>query len=280
MEQSGRLYIVATPIGNLKDFTFRAVEVLQTVDYIYAEDTRHSRKLCQHFNIHKPIISLHQFNEAQRIEKIISALQAQKSIALISDAGTPLIHDPGSLLVSTAHRLGIRVHPIPGSCALIAALSASGLPGNRFIFEGFLAHQSTKRRKQLMNLKDETRTLILYEAPHRIKALLDDLETILGSNRQIVIARELTKKFETIQSGTIETLKPLLLDAQHTKGEFVVLIGGAQREVSRELSPEVERLLRILTEALPLSQATQLASKITGLHKNKLYPLALGQNHE
>lgn len=276
MEQSGQLYIVATPIGNLKDFTFRALEILQTVDYIYAEDTRHSRKLCQHFNIHKPIISLHQFNEAQRIKKIISTLQAYKSIALISDAGTPLIHDPGSRLVSTAHRLGIRVHPIPGACALIAALSASGLPGNRFIFEGFLAHQPIKRRKQLMSLKDETRTIILYEAPHRIVALLDDLATILGPNRQIVIARELTKKFETIQSGTIATLKPLLLDSKHTKGEFVVLIQGAQREIS----PEVERVLRILTEVLPLSQATQLASKITGLHKNKLYPLALGQNHE
>lgn len=268
------LYIVATPIGNLQDMSLRAIEVLQNVNYIAAEDTRHSLPLLQHFAISTPIIALHQYNERQRAQELLLRLQDGASIALISDAGTPLISDPGYFLVSEARLANIPVVPIPGPCAAITALSAAGLATDRFNFEGFLPAKTQARTQQLELLRTETRTLIFYEAPHRIVETLQDMEKIFGSSRRAVLARELTKKYETFRAGTLAELSSFVqTDANQQRGEIVVVVEGAT-----EVLPAVEetdRLLTILLTELPLKQAVDLATKISGGRKNELYQRAL-----
>ncbi|TLY48632.1 MAG: 16S rRNA (cytidine(1402)-2'-O)-methyltransferase [Gammaproteobacteria bacterium] len=268
------LYVVATPIGNLEDFSTRAIKTLQNVDKIAAEDTRHSQKLLKHFGIITPLISFHEHNETTSSKILLDCLKKNQSIALISDAGTPLINDPGYRLVKLAQEHGIRITPIPGPCALITALCVSGLACDRFIFEGFLPGKSIARQKKLLEFLYETRTIIFYEAPHRILALIDDLLDVFGPKRYVVLARELTKTFETIHGNNLGQLKIWLnSDKNQQKGEFVVLIEGAEYLNPNEIG--TQRILEILLNELPIKQATSIAAKITQEKKNKLYALAL-----
>lgn len=269
----GVLYIVATPIGNLKDITFRAVEILQAVDVIAAEDTRHSVSLLQHYAVKTPVISLHEHNERERAAQILERLIQGEAVALISDAGTPLISDPGYFLVKEARNKGIRVVPIPGPSAAITALSAAGLPTDKFIFEGFLASKSKQRKDNLRALVNESRTIIFYESPHRILDLLLDMQEVLGGERMLVIARELTKKFETIREGTVNDLiEWVKSDENQQRGEIVVLLEGTK---IKENPDEIKKILSILLESLPVKQAVDLTTKITGQRKNDVYALAL-----
>ena len=273
----GILYIVATPIGNLADITQRALNVLNQVAVIAAEDTRHSQKLLQHYGIKKTLISLHEYNEQARAQQILELLTQGKDIALISDAGTPTISDPGYRLIKSAHAAAITVVPIPGACAAIAALSASGIPTEQFIFEGFLPSKSAQRKQRLQTLVTETRTLIFYEAPHRVIELFDDLITIFGPEREAVLAKELTKTFEKIIAGKLPELKNWLeADAARIQGEFVVLIHGAVA-VSKDADAEaaIKNTLKILVNELPLKQAVALTAQLTGAKKNWVYELAL-----
>lgn len=273
--KSGILYIVATPIGNLSDITFRAVSILSTVNLIAAEDTRHSKHLLNHYQIKTPIISLHEFNEVKRSNVLLERLQHGESIALISDAGTPLISDPGYRLVKTIKEAGIQVSPIPGACAFVAALSASGLATDNFVFEGFLSAKNTERKNQLGFLLSETRTIILYESPHRIVKLLQDIDEIFPSDRKIVLAKELTKTMENFISGNAkEILQWLETDEKHQKGEFAIIVEGAVSQVQSS-KIEIEKLLKILGEEMSLAKAVTLAAKITGEKKNSIYQLAL-----
>ncbi len=270
------LYIVATPIGNLGDMSARAIEVLRQVDLIAAENTRHSKTLLQHFVINTPCCSLHDYNERQRVDKLIELMKTGKSIALISDAGTPLISDPGFALVRAVRAAGFQVIPIPGACAAIAALSAAGLPSDRFIFEGFLPAKSSARQQRLENLREETRTLIFYEAPHRILDLIKDMLLVFGVEREAVIAKELTKTYETIYQGNLSELKNWLeADSNHQRGEFVVLLQGVELKESHPICIDPSEVLKILLEELSVKQAANLAAKITGEKKNTLYELAL-----
>lgn len=274
MSKISGLYVVATPIGNLEDFSARAIETLQNVDQIAAEDTRHSQKLLKHFGITTPLVSLHDHNETVSSKIVLDALKKNKSIALISDAGTPLINDPGYRLVKLAHQHGIPVIPIPGPCALITALCASGLACDKFIFEGFLPGKNIARQKKLLEYLYETRTIIFYEAPHRILDLINDMLAVFGPKRYVVLARELTKTFETIHGDNLEQLKNWVnLDKNQQKGEFVVLVEGAEYLTPDEI--DTQRILGILLDELPIKQATSLAAKITHEKKNKLYALAL-----
>ena len=276
------LYVVATPIGNLEDCSTRAIEILQTVDQIAAEDTRHSQKLLKYFGITTPLISLHEHNETISSKILLNCLKKNRSIALISDAGTPLINDPGYRLVKLAHQHGIPVIPIPGPCALITALCASGLPCDRFIFEGFLPGKNSARLKKLQEFLYETRTIIFYEAPHRILELIDDMLAVFGPKRYVVLSRELTKAFETIHGDNLEKLNIWLnSDKNQQKGEFVILVEGAEYLSPYEI--DRQRILGILLAELPIKQATSLAAKITHAKKNKLYALALAitdKSHE
>ncbi|OOZ41855.1 16S rRNA (cytidine(1402)-2'-O)-methyltransferase [Solemya pervernicosa gill symbiont] len=268
----GRLYIVATPIGNLGDMTPRAVEVLKTVDRIAAEDTRHSGGLLKHFAITTPMFALHEHNERQRCGVLIDMLLGGESVALISDAGTPLISDPGYHLVREAHRQGISVVPVAGVSALITALSASGLATDRFCFEGFLPAKSAARRARLELLGDESRTITFYESPHRILDSLADMVAVLGAERPAVVARELTKRFETIKHATLgELLAWAEADSDQQRGEFVVAIEGAIKKESQGLDDEVLRIAQLLRDELPLKQAAALAAKISGEKKNAIY---------
>jgi 16S rRNA (cytidine1402-2'-O)-methyltransferase len=272
------LYVVATPIGNLADMTARAIEVLQTVSLIAAEDTRHSARLMAHFNIKTPMISVHDHNERQRIERIIERLAAGESIALISDAGTPLISDPGFVLVRAVREAQFRVVPVPGCSALVTALCAAGLPSDRFVFEGFLPAKSLARRQRLEALAREERTLIFYESTHRILASLEDMQACFGSERMVVAARELTKTFETIKGAPVsELLEWMRQDANQQKGEFVVLVQGAPVAAEDEVNIEAMRVLDVLLDELPIKQAAALAARLTGLKKNFLYQLALAR---
>jgi len=274
---SACLYIVATPIGNLSDISERAVQILKQVDLIAVEDTRHSGKLLQHSGVSTPMQALHEHNEAKKVEQLIELLAAGKSIALISDAGTPLISDPGYQLVKAAIDAGIKVSPVPGASALIAALSASGLPSDAFIFEGFLPNKSAGRLKKLEALADESRTLIFYEAPHRIIDCLEDMQQIFGAERVAVVARELTKTFETIKKDSLENLLSWIkADSNQQRGEFVLLIQG-QEKAATTVNAEAERILDILLQELPLKQASQLAARITGIKKNTLYQIGLNK---
>lgn len=272
----GTLYIVATPIGNLDDITQRAITVLANVDLVAAEDTRHSKKLLQHIGIDKPMTAYYDQNEQQRSDAIIEKLQQGKNIALISDAGTPLISDPGYVLVAKAHSAGIPVAPIPGPCAFVAALSAAGLATDRFIFEGFLPVKSAARLRRLAKLQRETATAIFYEAPHRIVALVEDMLSAFKPERALVIAKELTKTYETLFSGSItDGLAWLNADANHQRGEFVVLLGGAEPELDVPLSEQSIETLRVLLTELPVKKAAKLAALITGEKKNMLYDYAV-----
>ncbi len=277
--EKGTLYVVATPIGNLGDMSQRAIEVLQQVDMIAAEDTRRSGRLLQHFDISGRFLALHEHNERQVTGRVLDYLQQGKSIALISDAGTPLLSDPGYYLVREAIRAGFRIIPIPGPSAVATALSAAGLPTDRFRFEGFLPAKSTARRNRLMQIKDETATLVFYEAPHRILETLADMQEVFGGEREAILARELTKTFETFLRGNLEAIRQRVeTDTDQQKGEMVILLHGAPPPDSSGISAEAERILNILLKELPLKQAAALASEITGVKKNRLYEHALKRN--
>lgn len=272
---SAVLYVVATPIGNLGDMVPRAVATLKTVDLIAAEDTRHSRRLLDHFNIATRCIAYHDHSTPAELALLIEHLRGGKSLALISDAGTPLVSDPGYRLVDAALAAGFRVVPIPGASAAIAALSAAGLPTDRFVFEGFLPAKTAGRRQRLEALVGETRTLVFYEAPHRLLETLADMAAICGVERVAVLAREITKLHETIHRAPLgELLAWVESDANQTRGECVLLLHGAAE--TTDIAAEQARVLRLLLEELPLKQAAVLAAKITGGKKNALYELALG----
>lgn len=272
---AGMLYIVATPIGNMKDITYRAVEVLTQVDFIAAEDTRHSAKLLRGYGIETACIALHDHNERQVTPKLLDRICRGECGALICDAGTPLVSDPGYILVSTARKQGVPLVPIPGASAMLAALSVSGLPSDRFVFEGFLAAKPGARRRRLEALATETRTLIFYEAPHRIAETIQDLVSVFGGQRGAVLARELTKRFETIITGSLSELnRQVEADPFQQRGEIVLLIHGSDTLQGGD-QLEQARILKLLLESLPVTQAASLAAKITGAKKNKLYQMAL-----
>jgi 16S rRNA (cytidine1402-2'-O)-methyltransferase len=271
-------YVVATPIGNLGDLTPRAVDVLQSVALIAAEDTRHSGRLMAHFNIKTPMISVHDHNERQRLQTILDKLAAGDSIALISDAGTPLISDPGFIVVRGVREAGYKVVPVPGCCAVITAMCAAGLPTDRFIFEGFLPAKRSGRQQKLSMIEFETRTVIYYESTHRILDSLQDMIEVLGPERYVVLARELTKTFETIHGDNVAALLEWVKqDPNQQRGEFVVLIQGVELVEEEGLSVESLKVLDVLLSELPVKQAAALASKITGEKKNALYQEALSR---
>jgi 16S rRNA (cytidine1402-2'-O)-methyltransferase len=270
------LYVVATPIGNLTDITHRAIEVLQSVALIAAEDTRHSGRLMAHFNIKTPMISVHDHNERQRVGTIVNKLAGGESVALISDAGTPLISDPGFILVRAVREAGFKVVPIPGCSAVITALSAAGLASNNFIFEGFLPAKRVGRKQKMQEMRDDERTVIFYESTHRIVDSLQDMLDVYGADRYVVIARELTKTFETIHGDSLEKLIEFVTsDSNQQKGEFVVLVSGAEPRIEESMSLETLRVLDLLVAELPVKQACAIAAKITGEKKNALYQQAL-----
>ena len=270
------LYVVATPIGNLGDITLRAIETLKMVDAIAAEDTRHSSGLLSHFGISKKLIAVHEHNEQQSAEKLLAQLKNGENIALVTDAGTPGISDPGAIVVKMVREAGIKVVPIPGVSAVIAALSASGITQNGFYFHGFLPASGAARRKVLEILKAQTVTLVLYEAPHRIVECVEDLAKVLGGERQLTFARELTKTFETIYTcPTSRASAWLQADANQQRGEFVLLVEAAPIVELQEISIDAQRVLKCLLAELPLKQAVALATEITQLKKNDLYEFAL-----
>jgi len=277
-QAAGVLYVVATPIGNLADISQRALEVLGRVDLIAAEDTRHSAGLLAHYGLHTPLMACHEHNEDKVVARLLEHLAAGKDLALISDAGTPLIHDPGYPLVSAARARGFRVVPIPGPNAAICALSAAGLASDRFLFVGFPPRAKARRQDWCAALASERGTLILYEVGNRMLLTLDDLAASLGGGRRAVLARELTKHFETFIEGSLETLMTRLReDRDQQRGEFVLLIEGHRD--GQGVEAEGERVLRILARELPLKQAATLAAEISSDRRNRLYALGLGWKH-
>ena len=273
--ESGALYVVATPIGNLEDLSARAMRVLQEVACIAAEDTRHTGQLLRHYGIQTPLLSLHEHNEHARLGRVIGLLREGKAVALVSDAGTPLISDPGFPLVREVRREGLQVIPVPGPSSILAALSVAGLPTDRFGFEGFLPAKSAARRERLQALAGESRTLVFLEASHRVAETLVDLAAIFGGDRPAVIARELTKRFEEVRSDTLTGLMVwLAADPVRSKGEFVLLTQGAAPAGETD-TPEIRRLLTLLLAELPTSRAVAVAAKYSGLRKKPLYELAL-----
>lgn len=270
------LYIVPTPIGNLGDITQRALSVLQSVDLIAAEDTRHTGLLLQHFAINARLFALHDHNEQQKSETLLAKLKEGQSIALVSDAGTPLINDPGYHLVRTCREAGIRVVPLPGPCAAIAALSAAGLPSDRFCYEGFLPAKSKGRRDALKAIEQEPRTLIFYESTHRLLDSLDDICAVLGESRYVVLARELTKTWESIHGAPIgELVAWVKEDENRRKGEMVLIVEGFKAPADDALPADALRTLALLQTELPLKKAAALAAEIHGVKKNALYKYAL-----
>ena len=275
------LYVVATPIGNLRDITLRALDVLAAADVVAAEDTRNTAHLLTHHGIGaNRLTAVHQHNERAAAEKIVALLQAGQSVAFVSDAGTPAVSDPGALLVQAVRAAGVRVIPIPGANAAIAALSAAGtlsIDGSanpHFLFHGFLPNKSAARRTVLESLRDQACTLVFYEAPHRIVECVADLCAVLGGERQIVLAREITKLFETIHTCPLRDAEAwLMADSNRQRGEFVVLVSGAIPQPG--LPAEARRILEVLLGELPLKQAVQLATQISGAGRNELYQLAL-----
>lgn len=266
------LYVIATPIGNLRDISQRAIETLSGVDAILCEDTRHSGKLLAELGIRKPMISLHDHNERARIEQVLARLQAGESLALISDAGTPLISDPGFPLVRALRQAGVPVLPIPGANAVITALSAAGLPTDRFSFEGFLPAKSGARRELLESLANDPRTLVFYESPRRLAAMLADVASVIDADREVVVARELTKLHEEFIQGMAGELAVSLADRE-IKGECVVMIAGARKQ-SKSLAMDAEKVLRVLLKELPASKAAKVAAQLTGESRKELYALA------
>ena len=273
---AGKLYVVATPIGNLGDISARALAVLAQADLVAAEDTRTTGHLLAHHGITAKLVALHEHNEMQRAAELVARIKAGKTIALVSDAGTPGISDPGALLVARAREAGISVCPIPGANAAIAALSAAGLAAPHFLFYGFLPARSAARRAALEALRELPYALVFYEAPHRVTECVAALAAILGGEREIVIARELTKLFEAIHHCRLDQAGAWLAsDANRQRGEFVLIVSGAQAEAQQGLPAEAERGLRLLLAELPLKQAAALAAAITGARKNELYARAL-----
>jgi 16S rRNA (cytidine1402-2'-O)-methyltransferase len=270
------LFLVATPIGNLGDISQRALETLQSVALIAAEDTRHSKRLLQHFAINSRLLAYHEHNEAQQTPVLIERLRRGQSVALISDAGTPLVSDPGYRLVQAALDADIRVVPVPGPCAAIAALSASGLPTDRFVFEGFPPARQAARIKYLKMLQAEQRTLVFYVSCHRLLDSLIDMQAVFGGQRQAVLARELTKTFETIRRADLNTLVEWVSnDKNQQKGEMVLLLEGARTQNDDAQQQLLARLLPVLVSELPLKQAAGIAAKVTGINRNELYRRAL-----
>lgn len=277
MNQTGILYIVATPIGNLQDITQRALDTFAQVDLIAAEDTRHSGLLLNHYGIKKPFFALHDHNEQQKADLLVEKLQQGTNIALISDAGTPLISDPGFHLVRKCRQAGLKVVPLPGACAAITALCASGIASDRFCFEGFLPAKSKARKDKLQNIAEEDRTLIFYESTHRILDTLEDIETVLGADRYMVLAREITKTWETISGDTVSNLRQWLAeDPNRTKGEMVLIIEGKPKaEDDDSFNPQAIKALTLITNELPLKKAAAIVAELYGYKKNALYQFGL-----
>ncbi len=276
MSGYGTLYVVATPIGNLGDITLRALETLKAVDAIAAEDTRHTSGLLSHFGISKKLIAVHEHNEHQSAEKLLVQLKVGENIALVTDAGTPGISDPGAVVVNFVRQAGVKVVPIPGVSAVIAALSSSGIAQNGFLFHGFLPASGAARRKALEALKAQIVTLVFYEAPHRIVESIKDMANVLGTERRITFAREITKTFETIYSCDLAHAAAWLeADTNQQRGEFVLLVEAAEVKEAEEFSEETVRVLKLLLVDLPLKQAVKLAAEITNEKKNDLYEFAL-----
>lgn len=271
MQTPGTLHIVATPIGNLGDLTARALDTLRTVAAICAEDTRHTRQLLSHFGLERPLLALHQHNEEQQAAQLVARMQAGDSLALVSDAGTPLVSDPGYRLVRAARAAGLRVSPVPGACAAIAALSVAGLASDRFAFEGFLPAKASARRERLTRLAAEPRTLLFYESAHRIEEALDDLVAAFGPQRPAVLARELTKLFETVLDGSLAGLaQQVKADPNQRKGEFVLIVEGAGDDADAKVI-EGKRIYAKLSEHLPPSTAAKLAAELSGAPRKALY---------
>jgi len=271
----GTLYIIATPIGNRGDIGERALSILKQVDLIAAEDTRHSKVLLQHYNIGTPMQAYHEHNEEQATPKLIQRLLAGDNIALISDAGTPLLSDPGYRLVKAAHESTVNVSPIPGACAAIAALSVSGLATDRFMFAGFPPHKQGARQNFYREFEHQTATLVFYESSHRIVVSVKDMLQVFGETRPVVMAREISKLFETIHSSTLGELPQWLeADSNQQKGEFVLVLQGSSVQLNPQTA-ELESLLKILLDELPVKQASKIAAKMTGVKKNSVYKLAL-----
>lgn len=265
------LYVVATPIGNLSDLSPRAQEVLRSVAAICAEDTRHTGQLLSHFGISRPLVALHDHNEEAMAERVVSRLLGGESMAVVSDAGTPLVSDPGFRLVRAARAAGVKVSPVPGACAAIAALSVAGLPSDRFVFEGFLPAKAAARRERLQRLAGETGTLVFYESSHRIADSLADMAAAFGDDRPAVVARELTKLFETVLDGTLAQLRAAVdADDNQRKGEFVVMVQGAADDEEAKVA-EGRRLYARLNEHLPPSTAAKLAAELSGAPRKALY---------
>ena len=268
---AGTLHVVATPIGNLRDLSPRALDTLKSVAAVCAEDTRHTRQLLAHYGIERPLLALHEHNEDEVASKLVARLLGGDSLALVSDAGTPLVSDPGFRLVRAARAAGVRVSPLPGPCAFIAALSVAGLPSDRFVFEGFLPAKAGARRERLAQLVAEPRTLVFYESAHRIDAALEDFAAAFGGDRRAVLARELTKLFETVLDGTLSQLHAQVVsDANQRKGEFVLLVEGAGDDVDARIA-EGRRLYAKLGEHLPPSTAAKLAAELSGAPRKALY---------
>ncbi|MFT3755825.1 MAG: 16S rRNA (cytidine(1402)-2'-O)-methyltransferase [Pseudoxanthomonas sp.] len=268
---AGTLFIVATPIGNLADLSPRALETLRSADAVCAEDTRHTRQLLAHYGIERPLVALHEHNEDDMAARLVARLQAGETLALVSDAGTPLVSDPGFRVVRAARLAGVKVSPIPGPSALIAALSVAGLPSDRFTFEGFLPAKPAARRERLRALAGETRTLVFYESAHRIAESLADLRAAFGDERLAVIARELTKLFETVLDGSLAQLHARVeSDDNQRKGEFVVMVQGAADDEGAKIA-EGRRVHALLKEHLPPSTAAKLAAEISGAPRKALY---------
>ena len=281
METQGTLYIVATPIGNLEDISARAIAVLKQVDLIAAEDTRHSKRLLQHFAIATPLTSYHDFSSDAEVKKLLDELDAGRSLALISDAGTPLISDPGYRLVEVARRRGISVIPVPGASAVIAALSVAGIPSDRFYFEGFLPAKSTQRCKRLAALADETSTLVFYESPHRIVACLNDMATVIAEpdKRKVFVARELTKKFESHFLGSLlEAASWVASDENNSRGEFVLVLEGRATKLGTDIDALMLKAIdvaELLSAEVSMKRAVALAAQLVGVRKNALYAAML-----
>ena len=269
--QPGSLWVVATPIGHRDDFTARAVQTLRQVAVIAAEDTRHSRPLLQHYAIDTPLVALHEHNEREAVDALVQRMLGGESVALISDAGTPLISDPGFRLVRAARAAGVRCVPVPGACAAIAALSVAGLPSDRFVFEGFLPPKSAARRARLQELAGDPRTLIFYESSHRVAESLADMRAVFGGDREAVLARELTKLFETVIGEPLDDLTArVAADPDQQRGECVLLVAGRGEEVDARLA-EGQRVFAILREELPPAKAAKLAAAISGAPRKLLY---------
>jgi 16S rRNA (cytidine1402-2'-O)-methyltransferase len=270
------LYIVATPIGNLQDLSYRAIAVLSQVDLIVAEDTRRSKILLEHYSINTKIISLHEHNETQIVAKLLELLQQGQKLALISDAGTPLISDPGYHLVKQCHLHQIAVSPVPGASATLAALSCSGLSTDQFIFIGFLPAKEQQRQQKLLELKYQSRTMVFFEAPHRILATIEDMLPVFNADRHVAFCRELTKQFETIKLDRLSTILEFIKsDPNQLKGEIVLVVSGFTQQNQptnfQQIDSQTHNMLKILLEELPLSKAASVAAKITGIPKKLLY---------